>query len=894
MSTHLEVTSAFTPYGLLQQVLDSSLSGILILNSVRNEQGGLVDFEIALLNKVAAQHLNQPPDELLGRRIRQDFGARWDAFLPEQYEQVIRTKEAVQAEHCQTLPGRETADWLHVSITALGDGVTVAFEIITDLKEATLALQQQAQQYNEVLNSSANGIARYRCLYDEAGRPVDLLAVFINDKGVEISGIPRETHLSVPYSQIPRGQARQELLPWMLDVVQQGKTDARLIYAADIGFWFEMTATPHQPDLLTLTYSDVTEVQRLRLEASAQANFLESIFENLGAGQVLFRPVRDQAGQIIDFRYLLTNKANAEYVGMSPTAMQGRLMSELFPESMHTDLFDKLCEVADRGQSLRHIQHYRYDNVNAWLDYSISRYGSDVLFSFLDVTEIKQLQLAQQEQAGLLQSVIDNSPNGIVLIEAIRDERGIIQDFRYLLSNNTNNAALGLSPEAVYQQSVKTLQPGIRQTDLFRQLVEVTETGLSQTTLLHFGEPPEEGWFDCSMTRQGDGVLFMFQDVTEQKKMERAIRSQANLLQGILDVAPVHIIVSQAIRNEQNQIVDFRHVLVNSQICEWSGVPVEEFYRQTALEMRMAYPDPESFAADVQMVETGEPLHTQFEYNGRWVDMQKVKFDDGFIAAGIDITQLQIYRQTLETRNRDLERTNENLRQFAYVASHDLQEPLRKLQSFGDLLEGQFKDELGETGQDLIARMQSAARRMSSLIHDLLMFSRVSNNELVLKQTDLNAVAGDVLHTLEFQLEESGGTVHFEPLPTVTGDRMQLQQLIQNLISNAIKFRRPGHPPRIQIRHQLVLGEILPAHLSPARKYHQIEVEDNGIGFDEKYLDRIFQIFQRLHGKTNFTGTGIGLAICKRVVENHHGHLTARSQPDQGATFTVYLPAETD
>ncbi len=246
----------------------------------------------------------------------------------------------------------------------------------------------------------------------------------------------------------------------------------------------------------------------------------------------------------------------------------------------------------------------------------------------------------------------------------------------------------------------------------------------------------------------------------------------------------------------------------------------------------------------------------------------------------------------LSESNHNLSRSNNNLEQFAYIASHDLQEPLRKIQQFGDLLQSQYGGQLGE-GIRYLERMQAAAARMATLIRDLLTFSRIATQRDSAAPVSLQGVVEEVLLTLDWTIQEVGAQVEVGSLPTVAGDALQLEQLFQNLLSNALKFRRGGTSPLIEVRASLRDAADLPADLKPDRvtaQYHRIEVIDNGVGFEEKYLDRIFQVFQRLHGQNEFAGTGIGLAICEKVVTNHGGAITARSQPGQGTTFMVYLP----
>ncbi|MDJ1496319.1 PAS domain S-box protein [Cytophagaceae bacterium DM2B3-1] len=263
--------------------------------------------------------------------------------------------------------------------------------------------------------------------------------------------------------------------------------------------------------------------------------------------------------------------------------------------------------------------------------------------------------------------------------------------------------------------------------------------------------------------------------------------------------------------------------------------------------------------------------------------------------------ELAATNEELATANEDLFevnalllRSNDNLEKFAYIASHDLQEPLRKVQSFGDLLKKQYAPQLGE-GVQLLERMQSAAGRMSVLIRDLLSFSRVSSQKDKSDSVSLTQVLNTVLTLLELRIEETKATIQVDPLPTVFGDASQLEQLFQNLLSNALKFHKKDVAPIIEIRYQQIESKDLPSSVKVAkhtRYYHQIKVSDNGIGFEEEYAERIFQIFQRLHSRVEYAGTGIGLAICEKVVTNHVGAIIATSQLGSGATFTIFLPFE--
>jgi two-component system, LuxR family, sensor kinase FixL len=258
-----------------------------------------------------------------------------------------------------------------------------------------------------------------------------------------------------------------------------------------------------------------------------------------------------------------------------------------------------------------------------------------------------------------------------------------------------------------------------------------------------------------------------------------------------------------------------------------------------------------------------------------------------------DITARRKAEEDLARKADELARSNAELEQFAFVASHDLQEPLRKIQAFGDRVKTKCeKIDLGEAG-DYLNRMQNAAARMQTLINDLLAFSRVIRSSQPFVPVDLGRVTKEVLNDLEVRIEKSGAQVDAGELPTISGDPTQMRQLLQNLLSNALKFQPPGKQPVVTISSRIISDPSAneSAAASDANPVWEISVQDNGIGFDEKHLEKIFAVFQRLHGRTEFEGTGIGLAVCRRILDRHGGSITARSQPGKGATFVFTVPS---
>ena len=244
-----------------------------------------------------------------------------------------------------------------------------------------------------------------------------------------------------------------------------------------------------------------------------------------------------------------------------------------------------------------------------------------------------------------------------------------------------------------------------------------------------------------------------------------------------------------------------------------------------------------------------------------------------------DITQRRFTEWRLADQRRELQRSNAALDEYASVASHDLQEPLRKILTFGDRLNASAGSSLEGDSRQHLERMLSAAARMRTLINDLLQYSQLTSKIQPFTSTDLGGIAREVIADLETAVAEAGGRVEVGELPTIDADAVQMRQLLQNLLGNALKYRRMDKPPIVRISS---------SSLSP--QLCTIIVADNGIGFNEEHAERIFRMFERLHGRAQYDGSGIGLAICRKIVERHGGTIAATSSAGQGATFTVTLP----
>ena len=421
---------------------------------------------------------------------------------------------------------------------------------------------------------------------------------------------------------------------------------------------------------------------------------------------------------------------------------------------------------------------------------------------------------------------------------------------------------------------------------------------------LNPGEPKDMQMADGRWVRSHErrtkdgGIVGIRTDITELKKREREIlkvsdqlRSRNihfeaaldNMVQGLCMFAPDQTLV--VCNRRYLEIYGFSPEVVKPgirlhEIMEYS-IGLGNYTAADAERARAARPDHARLKTQATL--------KQHLADGRVIAvMHQPMATGGSIATYQDITDLERSQERLQRYNKQLEVSNRELQDFAYVASHDLQEPLRKIETFGDRLRTKYADDLPEGGQKYVERMQSATSRMRLLINDLLGYSRVTTKAKPFVALDLNECLDGVLGDLQIRIEETEAEVRYENLPTIDADRTQMRQLLQNLVGNALKFQRPGVKPVVTVTAEIVRDETFEQQSDVC----VIRVADNGIGFDNKYKDQIFTIFQRLHGRGEYEGTGIGLATVRKIVERHNGTIDADGVEGEGATFIVTLPVE--
>jgi two-component system CheB/CheR fusion protein len=390
-----------------------------------------------------------------------------------------------------------------------------------------------------------------------------------------------------------------------------------------------------------------------------------------------------------------------------------------------------------------------------------------------------------------------------------------------------------------------------------------------------------------------EGAVINFIDISEIKKLN-------SILEAVLDSSPSSIFALKAIRSAEGEIRDFEFITANNSAENEIGVEHGQLYNQKLSNFKNYFNN--HFKVFCQVVTDGKSQQVQYEKDGRWFDMNLVKLSDGLVVTSTDITErknaenvisqnfedLKMTSDQLQTANLQLEQTNMDLIQFASVASHDLKEPLRKIQTFGNLLMSKTREKLEKEEVRQLDKIITSSNRMQKLIEDVLTLSKLSNRDQVFEIVELNEVLNRIIDDLEITIRETQAVIKVDQLPVIQGISGQMHQVFQNLISNSLKFAGDKHPDI------LISEKAIPEHIAAelnidTNDYLCITLKDQGIGFENEYRDKIFGIFQRLNGN-NFDGTGIGLAICRKIIDNHRGFIMTESAPGKGSEFFIILP----
>lgn len=652
------------------------------------------------------------------------------------------------------------------------------------------------------------------------------------------------------------------------------------------------------------------QINSQRKKTATAEKFLQNILGSTDNIISYFEPIYSPTGQVQDFTIVFSNEKIESVLGQKSSQIEQSKMSKLIPINFENGIFDELAKVIDEGETRKFEKHFKFNGNQFWFKTTAVKLENGVLTTSVDTTSERKFtqnlrvlneQLENQnrdltETKSFLNNILESTTNTVSHLITERDLNGEIIDFKYVFTNAESEKLTGKQVDEVIGKSISKIYPSVHDTGLFDLMVKCANTGTIATNESEYILNGKRVWVHTTINKLDDGITLTSYDSTQ------IINAKQRLLE-----LNEQLTVQNSILNDAEAVAKIGSYRWN--IESKRATMSDNFFRLLDCEPNEFLPTPDNYRPfihpkDLEIYD--EKLNLALEkkiisnFTYRVITKKgKIKYLQNtghflkteFIGVVKDITKELKNEQKLKDKNLELKRANSELESFNRVASHDLQEPLRKIQMFISRIIDSDSSNFTEQQAQYIEKVKSSANRMQTLIKYLLAYSRLSKKKKDWVPVDLNLVIEKVQEDLEAPIRESGVEFILGDLPEVRGVPFQLEQLFNNLISNSIKYHSILEPPKIEIACKKTQRSSIPADFNKkAKEYFCITVKDNGIGFEQANANKIFELFQRLHQKNEYSGTGIGLAICKKIVEKHKGHIVAQGQINKGATFYIYLP----
>lgn len=819
-------------------------------------------------------------EETIGKNIWEVHPGMKDTIFWDKYHEAMETRKVVEAE--SYYPPMDK--WFSVKIYPSTDGLTLFYKDNTAAKKTELELANERTLSDFIINS----LPGIFYLYDVNGK-------FIRwNKNFElVSGYSAEEMAGMSPIDFFDEDEKELLREKIENVFKSGKDEVDAHFFTKSGlkipYYFNgIHVTLNDQSYLIGVGLDITERKKAKESLEKRERYFRKIIENISDGIVLI----DQNGTI-----RFQSPSVQRITGYTLKNLQEITLGSLnHPDEKSEDIafFSKL--IAAPGTSVRKTHRLkasdgRYIWVNGNYTNLLHEEGiRSIVYVFSDITETKVAEMALKASEEKYKFLFDSSPLpkwifDVKTLEILEVNNSAVEHYGYSREEFLSMTIKDIRPpEDVYMIEKINRQQPRNETQRLGRWRHVKKNGDIIYVSLAGHEVQYEG---------RRAMIIVSIDVTERYLAEQRLKESHQRLIKLTNKVPA---VIYEFEMDASGTMRFPFMSKGIELI-WPAVKADEIIKNPITEFTLIHDD-DAAQFKRSIIESYQSLtewEVEFRTNEKigpvkWIQASarpERKPDGGVMWYGYmqDISSLKKTEETLRELNEDLRKqaeelaaSNQELERFAYVASHDLQEPLRMVSSFLQLLEKKYNRQLDAQAQHYIHFAVDGAERMKQLILDLLAYSRLGTQAQPFESVNLNLILEDVRASLKSLIQENHVTIHVQTLPTVHAIRTQMFQLFQNLISNAVKYRKPDQTPQIHIRSR------------ENTAYWYMEIEDNGIGIDERFYDKIFIVFQRLHNRSEHSGTGIGLAICKKIVERHGGSIGVNSQPGKGSIFYFSIP----
>ncbi|WP_372752521.1 PAS domain-containing protein [Mariniflexile sp.] len=653
-----------------------------------------------------------------------------------------------------------------------------------------------------------------------------------------------------------------------------------------------------------------------KLKVRKSEAFLKNVLATTDNIVNYYEPVFNNSKEIIDFKIVFANDCNRDYLGLEPEALVGETVLNAHPLHSSKIALEELITSYNENIKVVFDRQIDVEGKKMWFHSLVTPLAEGVLLTSRNSTAeeeakekelnfIKQLEnqnLKLLDNRALLTNIFKSISHIVMSFKSIRTKEGKIIDFEVLFVNDKISPLTGDLPDNLKNKKMSEVFPTTFKSGVFENLVEAVETDKPVNYETPFTKDGTLRWFRATAIKLGDGVTVTTRDVTEDKEkanqlinLNEELIIQNSILTGAERIAKIGNFIWH-MESGESEISDNFYEMLGCRPKEFDSnfetyrsfvhpEDLEEYDRigaETISERKIT--------EHTYRIITKQGVVKYFKTNGQFITKNGKEIMIGVVQ---DVTETIVAEEKLLESNLELKNKNAELESFNRVASHDLQEPLRKIQLFALRIQDNEAENFSDRSKDYFSKVIKAVNRMQSLIENLLAYSKINITKDEFETIDLNQLLDKVQEDITTSIQSSNATITADRLPEIKGVTFQIEQLFTNLLTNAIKYRKEDESPILQIKYSKILAtDLSNLNAKDYKYYHKIAFKDNGIGFKQQYADKIFEVFQRLHQKTEYSGTGIGLAICKKILENHNGYITAFGTEAVGSEFVIYFPVQ--